>query len=370
MLELSNVFYFKRISPIGGTEQFLYEIAKKYYKYDITVLYDECDEKQYERLAKFVRCVKRTRGLKVKCKKVFLNFNIDAIDDIEAEEYIFVSHANYIVLNKELGGYIPPIKHPKLTVFVAVSEFCKERLEQCGRDILGKEIDVFRSYNPLTLEKPKKVIHLLSACRLADKTKGGQRTKELIKALDKYAAEHDRQYTWTIFTNKMDNSLIDSENVYIREGRLDIRPFIADSDYVVQLSYDMETYCYTIQEALGYGVPVVTTPLTVMKEFNLTSNERIILDWDCENVDDVARQIFEKEVKPFAYKPPEDDWDKLLVKSKSTYKDDDKRIVTVRCITRYYDKQKERHIDITDKPFEVSFKRALELVNAAVCEII
>jgi len=250
MLELSNVFYFKRISPIGGTEQFLYEIAKKYHKYDITVLYDECDEKQYERLAKLVRCVKRTRGLKVKCEKVFLNFNIDAINDIEAKDYIFVSHANYKVLHENLGGYIPPINNPKLTGFVAVSEFCRERLEEAGRDILGKEIEVTRSYNPLTLEKPKKVIHLLSACRLEDKTKGGERTRKLIEALDRYSEENDRQYIWTIFTNKLQNGLINSKNVFVTEGRIDIRPFIADSDYIVQLSHNMETYCYTINEAL------------------------------------------------------------------------------------------------------------------------
>ena len=35
----NNVFYFKKINKIGGTEQFLYEIAKKYNKYDITIIY-------------------------------------------------------------------------------------------------------------------------------------------------------------------------------------------------------------------------------------------------------------------------------------------------------------------------------------------
>ena len=37
---MDNVFYFKSINKIGGTEQFLYEIAKKYHEYDITVYYD------------------------------------------------------------------------------------------------------------------------------------------------------------------------------------------------------------------------------------------------------------------------------------------------------------------------------------------
>ena len=42
---MTNIFYFKGIMPLGGTEQFLYEIAKKYHKYDITVYYDYADKK-------------------------------------------------------------------------------------------------------------------------------------------------------------------------------------------------------------------------------------------------------------------------------------------------------------------------------------
>ena len=58
--------------------------------------------------------------------------------------------------------------------------------------------------------------------------------------------------------------------------RVDVRPYIADADYVLQLSNDMETYCYTINEALGYGVPIVTTPLTVVKELpKYVSNEKV-----------------------------------------------------------------------------------------------
>ena len=52
----SNIFYFKRISKIGGTEQFLYEIAKKYKDWDITVFFDEADAFQLKRLKKYVRC--------------------------------------------------------------------------------------------------------------------------------------------------------------------------------------------------------------------------------------------------------------------------------------------------------------------------
>ena len=114
----SNIFYFKKICKIGGTEQFLYEIAKKYNMYDITVFYDEADEWQLKRLKELVRCRKHIEGQKIVCEKDFFNFNLDMIEDVEAKEYYFVSHAIY----QELG-YKPPIDNPKLTHYIGVSQY-------------------------------------------------------------------------------------------------------------------------------------------------------------------------------------------------------------------------------------------------------
>lgn len=311
----SNIFYFKRICAIGGTEQYLYEIAKKYHMYDITVFYDEADMYQLQRLRKFVRCRQRIPGQIVKCEKAFFNFNIDMIEDVEAKEYWFVSHANY----EELG-YKPPIENDKLTNFLGVSHFSANKLDEYGKK-LGKKIKTLPCYNPLTLEPKEEVPILISACRLDDKVKGGERTKKLIQALDRYCKEHNRHYLWMIFTNtNTPRDIIQSNNVCFMQPRVDVRPYIAMSDYCLQLSNDMETYCYTINEALGYGVPIVTTPLSVVKELPIDDNMRIELDWDCNNVDEVARQIFEKKVKKFEYTPPKDDWEKVLCKNKSNYK--------------------------------------------------
>ena len=110
---MKNIFYFRVISKIGGTEQFLYEIAKKYKDWDITVFYDVADKYQLKRLKKFVRCKQRIKGEKVVCDKAFFNFNTDMIDDVEAKEYYFVSHANY----EELG-YKPPMITLKLLIIL------------------------------------------------------------------------------------------------------------------------------------------------------------------------------------------------------------------------------------------------------------
>lgn len=247
----SNLFYFKKISKIGGTEQFLYEIAKKYKDYDITFFFDEADEEQLQRLRKLVRCKKRVEGEKVICEKAFFNFNIDMIDDVESTEnyYAFVSHANYDELHRVHGGYIPPIAHPKINHLIGVSQFATDKLDEYAK-LIGKHLKTEKCYNPLTLEPVKKPKIIVSACRLDDEVKGGKRTIELIKALDRYCEKHkDENYMFFIFTNPIDFE-IESPNVYIKEPTINIRPFIAMADYVAQLSNDMETYCYTINEAL------------------------------------------------------------------------------------------------------------------------
>lgn len=377
--EFKNIFYFKKICAIGGTEQFLYEIAKKYYMYDITVFYDEADSFQLERLRKLVRCMKRKEGEVVKCKRAFFNFNLDMIDDVEADEYFFVSHANY----KELG-YKPPIENDKLTHYIGVSQFATDKLDEYEKK-LGKEIKTQRCYNPLILEPKEKVLHLISAGRIDDKVKGGARTLKLIEALDRYCEKTGRHYIWTIFTNPV-SIKIESPNVVLMKPRIDVRPYIADSDYVLQLSNDMETYCYTINEALGYGVPIVTTPLSILKELPITDNEHIVLDWNCENVDEVARQIFEKEVKPFKYNPPEDNWEDFLIKEESNYEEEKKMRYIVEATDKYIGtnkwdgelsdiKSKETGIEVHYYPkagerWEVSFERKEKLVNLGFVKVV
>jgi hypothetical protein len=228
----SNVFYFKKISAIGGTEQFLYEIAKKYNKYDITIFYDEADKEQLNRLRKLVRVKKRT-GEKIECEKAFLNFNIDMIDDLIAKEIIFVSHANYTLLHKELGGYIPPVNNPKINKIIGVSKFATDRMNEYLKEI-GSNLVATKCYNPLTLEEKKKVPILVTASRLDDKTKGGKRVNKLIEALDDYCKKNKRNYLFLIFSNPI--NYIKSKNVIMMGRRLDVRDFISKADFLVQLS--------------------------------------------------------------------------------------------------------------------------------------
>lgn len=347
----TNLYYFRVISRIGGTEQFLYEVAKKYHKYDITVLYDETDLDQLARLQKLVRCIRREPGKTYRAKRAFYNFNLEALPQIEADEHIFICHAIYQEIPQ-----IPPLNHPKLTRWIGVSKYACSELERYG-EALGKKIKAELCYNPLTLEKPDKVMRLISACRLDDEVKGGKRTLRLIKALDDYCEKTGKHYLWTIYTNNV-NFKINSPNVILMKPRPDVRPFIADSDWLLQLSNDMESYCYSMNEALSYGVRIVRTPFSVAKELKIPKDAELVLDYDCKNVDKIAEKIFEP-AKDFTYKPPKDGWEDFLIKEPSNYTPNNN--VYVQCINDYYDLELQKQMVPYSEPFKVTFERANKL---------
>lgn len=342
--------------------------------YDITIFYDKADAFQLQRLKKLVRCKKREKGKIVKCNRAFFNYNIDMIDDVESTEnyYAFVAHTNFLESGKK-----PPIDHPKITHLIGVSEFATEKLDEIAKN-LEVNIKTEKCYNPLTLEPKEKVKILVAAARLDDEIKGGKRIKELIKKLDEYCIKNKKYYLFLIFSNS--NINVQSENVIIMQPRIDVRPYIAMADFVVNLSNDAEVYSYTINEALGYGVPIVTTPLSILKELPITDNETIILNWDYSNIDEVVEQIFKKKVKKFNYISPKDNWDEILAKGKSMYQKELQQSYLVEATDKYQKESiysvelsKQKGIQYFPKKGErwiVNYERKEKLVESGLVKLI
>ena len=147
--------------------------------------------------------------------------------------------------------------------------------------------------------------------------------------------------------------------------RLDIINYIANADYLVQLS-DNEGYCYSVVESLAVGTPVIVTECPVFKEIGCNNKNSFILDF---NLNKVPVDEIYKGLPKFEYTPKKDTWDKYLEKGKSTYKEDFKTIVKVKCITPYTDTQFKKDI-VKGSIYEVTKARADELVENDVAEII
>jgi glycosyltransferase involved in cell wall biosynthesis len=265
----NSVFYYSNVFRIGGVETFFYEIARKYADRDITLLYKTGDPEQLQRIAQFIRIKKWDGREKIQCRQAIFGYSFDLhdLDLIQAEEYIQIIHADFGALRDR----IKPKVDKRFSRYIAVSENNAKEFEK----LTGIRCEV--CYNPITLDKPRKVLHLLSATRLSPE-KGYGRMQMLANALDAAGV----RYIWTIYT---DSTLkVNSPNVVHAGTRLDIRDFIADADYLVQLS-DTEGYPYSLLEALCLGTPLIVTDLPSNPESQVVDGvNAIVLPFDMSEI--------------------------------------------------------------------------------------
>lgn len=315
MIEHANIFYVSDFNVIGGVEQYVYEVCKKYSQYDIGVVYRTAHPNQIRRLSKLVP-VYQYHGQKIKCDKCFINYDSDFANHVEAKEVIQVIHAMYKtqgikpVLNKNIGSYI------------AVSEIAqKEFKELTGNDSI-------LSRNPLTIteEEQEDVLLLISATRLTFE-KGKERMEKLAKAIDKTGVK----WLWLVFTDS--TNAIKHPNIVYMRPRLDIRPFIRmvqGKGYGVQLS-SCEGDCYFTRECEAFGLPLLVTPLPSFYEQGLEEGKNcyyIPFDVKVEDkIDKIVHNI--PSYQPYI---GQDQYDKLLVKKKSKYIGGEEMKAKVQCI--------------------------------------
>lgn len=343
-MKYGNVFYIPHFNIIGGIETYCYELAKKYKDKDITFVYSDetSDRKQLNRIRKYARVIKQPYGAieKIKCKRLFVMYRCK-MDLFEADEVIQIIHADY-----EAQGLKPNLDE-KIKEHYAVSKAVAEAYER----ISGVKVGV--CYNPLVEEKPKKILRLISATRLT-KEKGKDRMIKLADTLDKAGIP----YEWRIFTN--DSLPIPNKNVIYMKPRLDIRDYIADADYLVQLS-DTEAWSYSVLESLVIcKTPVIVTPIPCFEEMGIKNGiNGYVIDFDMKNIptDDIYNKIPKAD-----FKAPKDIYDKLLIDGKSTYKPE--KLVQCRAKKTYIDIELGERIQQGHLlPCKITKARAEELIN-------
>jgi len=147
-----------------------------------------------------------------------------------------------------------------------------------------QEQEVFTLYNPVEVDKPKRLLKLISATRLTSE-KGWDRMVRLAEELE----NKDIPYIWLIFTDRPPEKV--NENIIFMKPRYNISDYMIETDYGVQLS-SSESYCLFVNECLKLNIPVIITDLEVYKELGITSKEAHILDLDMSNLD--VEKIYNK----------------------------------------------------------------------------
>ena len=289
------IFYYADLCKVGGVETFFCEMAEKYNgPHDMALLYRTSDDRQLSRISEYMPVIRWDGKTPIECKQAIFgySFDLEDLDLIHAEEYIQVLHADYLALKDVMPAKIDPRFR-----YIAVSENNADSWEK----LTGVRPEV--CYNPITVAWPQKVLHLISATRLPP-DKGPWRLEKLAKALD----EAEVKYLWTIFTDT-EGVEIDSPNVVLMKPRYDIRDYIADADWLVQLS-DTEGYSYSILEALCLGTPVIVTDLPSNWEMQIRDWENaIVLPMDMSEIPILRIRNCRK---GFRYRPREDNWANIL----------------------------------------------------------
>ena len=338
MVKYNNVFFVHTIQALGGVETYLWEIAKKYHEYDVVIAYREADGKQLERLKKLVKCIRVNQP--IYCKRCFHSYEFD-YSLVVADEYIQCVHANYKIQK------LPPNIAPNITKYLGVSEWVSKDYEDLLKERgIDKKVNV--CYNPISVDKPRKILKLISPTRLSYE-KGLNRMIILAEAMIRKKIP----FIWLIFT---DGNVPTIPGMIKLDPQIDVRDYIAEADYLVQLS-DTEGYCYSVMEAWLLGTMTINTPVPSFYEEGLVDGENgYVIDFDMPDVDNFVDKIYNG-VHEFKYTPKPDGYEKEIIKEPSTYDIND--YIDVKSTRNFYDTIRDIwvmdntliNIDKEDKPY-------------------
>ena len=348
-LRLKNVLYFPNFNVIGGIETFCYEFGLMYGKeYDITVIFQSGDAGMMKKIAETCRVIRYREGDEIECDTFIFGYGHEIIEHVKAKRIIQTFHADYI--NRHLN----PCMDKRITDRFGVAENTTNGI----REHYEWAKDIVTMYNPYTPKKPRKVLKLVSATRLTAE-KGFDRMVTLAGKLD----ESGIPFHWLIFTDKPRE--FPNPSVTVLPARHDVLDFIADADYLVQLS-DTEGYSYSIVEALSVGTPVIVTEIPVATEQGVVNGKTgFILPFD---MSDVPVDAIYKGLRKFTYTPRESHYETVLAKGKAKYSEDRKDTVTVQARVRYNDLEQGRVMNVGDL-FDVKPERADVLIGKGLVEI-
>lgn len=352
ILRLKNVIYFPTFNCVGGVETYCYEMGLKYGKdYDITVMYKTGDADMMNHIAEVARVIQYRTGDKIICDTFIFGYGWedDLFNNLEAKEIIQTFHADYIC------RHLHPCPNERITRRFGVADNTTEGIR--AHYDWAKNIETM--YNPYTPKKPKKVLNLISATRLTAE-KGFNRMVTFADALDKAGI----LFHWTIYTDKPRE--FPNKSVAVMKHRLDILDFIADADYLVQLS-DTEGYSYSIVEALSVGTPVICTAFPVAEEQGIVNGKTgFILPMDMSSIP--IAEIY-KGLKFAKIKPRETHYEEVLSPGKSEVDEWLEKDVTVQVKKRYLDLQLNRTVEYGER-FIVQRRRAEQLYNLNLVDIL
>lgn len=317
-VEAQVILYVNYVNVIGGIESFICNFAETIGKYyQITLVINKLDDKLKCHLQKKLQVELYNPNQKYVCDTLIMLRILDKMPpNILYNKSIQMCHACKTNDNWHI---------PQNTDFIV-------NVSQASKDSFGNEAKNGEVIHNVITKTNTKALTLISATRIpaADKGQNEERMMKLAKMLN------DAQIPF-IWLNFSDGKLQNAPKGFYNMGTyMDITPYIAKADYLVQLS-DCEAWSYAILEALTQNVPVLVCPFDSAYEMGIEDgkNGYIIpfdMNFDVERLLDIPQFTYEYDVDAIVKQ-----WRTLLGKPKPFNKYEPKDTNRIRVKIPYYD---------------------------------
>lgn len=337
--------FIDKIWIIGGIETFLYNFTKNMgNEYDILLLYKEAPNEQLDRLPDTVRHTQYNPETTYICN----TFVINKIYDFKPENVFCNSVIRLVHGCKLAPNWSCPADDADLIIPVS-----KEVQKSWATEWAGKPQNIVHNFVETT--KPRRVLRLISLTRLTHE-KGGDRMLEMAEMLNK----NNIPFIWLVFSNKDLDHL--PHGMVRMEPTFDPSNYIADSDYLVQLS-DSEGFGYSIVESLCLNTPVIVTDLPVLEEIGVKDGVNAhVVPFDMNfDINKIYNNIpkFNYEYKNEKIK---EEWIKIFDKFNTKDNLISNKRAKIKTIKRYYSLALKRQVE-AGEILETDIERARILID-------
>lgn len=269
------IIYTKRLLFVNGIYTWIVNFCKLLGdEYNILVLSKQFSVQVRSELNKYANTEMYVPSKIYSADTVIYNFDFgDVPTNIKANH-------NYTILHCDYSKVTSKVDINPETKYIAVSKQAADGFTEK----YNLPCDNIESVIPE--QEPKKILRLISCTRMLPH-KGADRIYELAKQFDR----NNIKYLWINFSDKdqMANELIKkyhNPNVIQMPAisNSDLINYIADSDYLVQLS-DHEGYCFSVHESLKVQTPVIVTDIPVFNDLVIDGVNGYKVPLDMNNID-------------------------------------------------------------------------------------
>lgn len=328
---------------IGGIETWTYNFCKQMHKYyDILVLYHEglMHPDQFNRLAPYAQIMNNDPNKTIICDTAInCRVVLPLPKNVEYKKKIQLVHTCRLKEQWE------PAESADEVIYV--SKTAAESFDSPESKVI---------HNLTAPEEPKKLLILVSACRLTYE-KGGERMLTLARMLEKKGIP----YVWYVFTDAPIQGA--PHNMIFKAPTLNIGPYVKAADWLIQLS-SQEAFCYSIVEAWEMGTRTITTALPVLGELGFEEGKQgYTLPWNVEECENIENILY-SEYKPFEYRIDNEkiikQWRKTLGNTKPTKKRTAKKGFKLCMALRDFDDMHEKRRVRKGEIYQVPENRAVD----------